>query len=199
MSAALLFKRFLKRPFQVAYVLPSSPQLTRKVASLLDFSEPRVIVEFGPGEGCHSREIAKRMCRNSRLLLIEIDAEFAGHLRKGFAGDPRVEVIHGDAQRLPEELAARGLPHCDYVVSGIPFSYLDLGLKRALLQKTHDALSPADHAAFVIYQVTPELKGHARQFMRTRTHYCLQNIPPMFIIEFFKNAGPARPSCKRRS
>src|SRR4051812_31810252 len=127
--SVIFLKRFLKRPFQVASIIPSSKALIRKVADKMDFSGPRVIAEFGPGEGCHTREIANRMHADSRLLLFELDPELAQHLRDQFGKDPRVTVLHQDAAELPAELARRGIEHCDYVVSGIPFSILEPGKK----------------------------------------------------------------------
>ncbi len=67
--SALFFKRFLQRPFQVASIMPSSKALVKKVARKMDFTGPRVIAEYGPGEGVHSREIARRMSTDSQLLL----------------------------------------------------------------------------------------------------------------------------------
>ena len=61
--SALFFKRFLQRPFQIASIIPSSKALVERVADKMDFSEPRIIAEYGPGEGVHSREIARRMRR----------------------------------------------------------------------------------------------------------------------------------------
>src|SRR3954471_6724806 len=95
--SALFFKPFLKRPFQVASIVPSSKVLVEKVASKMDFSRPRVIAEYGPGEGVHSREIARRMGPDSHLLLFELDAALSGDLERQFADDPRVHVIHGNA------------------------------------------------------------------------------------------------------
>lgn len=169
---------------QVASIIPSSRALIRRVASKLDFSEPRVIAEFGPGEGCHTREILRQMHPESKLILFELDPELAGHLSEQFAADPRVTVLNADAQMLPEELAKLGHASCDYVVSGIPFSVLETGKKRVLLQKIHDSLSSDPMSAFIIYQVTNELRGHAKVFPRADSEYCLQNIPPMFVTVF---------------
>jgi phospholipid N-methyltransferase len=152
----------------------------------MDFSEPRVIVEFGPGEGCYTREILKRMHPESRLLLFEIDNEFVQHLHKQFRHESRVEIIHDYAQNISKHLAKRGLKNCDYVISGIPFSYIDVPVKQALVQSTFDALAPEQHAAFIIYQVTNELKAHARQFPRVESRYCLQNFPPMVVTAYYK-------------
>src|SRR5436305_3508079 len=124
------------------------------------------------------------MSPNSKLLLFELDPAFSRDLQRQFAGDPRVHVINGDAARLPEELERRGIPRCDYILSGIPFSILEINKKRALLEKTHDALAPG--GSFIIYQVTNELRQHATLFDRAESEYCLQNIPPMFITVFEK-------------
>ena len=186
MSAALFFKRFLQRPMQVASIVPSSRTLINRVAGKFDFSKPRVIVEFGPGEGCHTREIIKRMHPDSKLLLFELDPELANHLRHQFHHDPRISVLNTDAADLSRELNKLGLGHCDYVVSGIPFSTMEVGKKRELLRCIHDALAPGAASAFIIYQVTNELRGHAKIFPRIQSEYCLQNIPPMFITVFHK-------------
>jgi phospholipid N-methyltransferase len=182
--SVLFFKRFLKRPFQIASIVPSSKALVERVASKMDFNQPRVIAEYGPGEGVHSREIIRRMNDDSHLLLFELDAALARDLQAQFAGDRRVHVIHGNAARLPEELEHRGFAHCDYVLSGIPFSILKIDKKRDLLQKTYDALAPG--GSFIIYQVTNELKQHATLFDCVESEYFLQNIPPMFITVFQK-------------
>jgi phosphatidylethanolamine/phosphatidyl-N-methylethanolamine N-methyltransferase len=182
--STLFFKQFLKRPFQIASIVPSSKALVERVASKIDFSQPRVVAEYGPGEGVHSREIARRMGPGSHLLLFELDRAFARDLERQFAGDPRVHVIHGDAASLPSELMRRNFNYCDYILSGIPFSILKIEKKRALLQKTYDALAPG--GSFIIYQVTNELKQHATLFQHADSEYFLQNIPPMFITVFQK-------------
>lgn len=182
--STLFFKRFLQRPLQIASIVPSSKALVNRVARKMDFSEPRVIAEYGPGEGVHSREIARRMAPGSQLLLFELDAAFSRDLKRQFANDPRVHVINGDAAGLLEELKSRGIPHCDYILSGIPFSILEINKKRSLLDKTYEAL--ADGGSFIIYQVTNELRQHATHFDRVESEYFLQNIPPMFITVFQK-------------
>jgi phospholipid N-methyltransferase len=184
--SVLFFKRFLQRPFQVASIIPSSKALVERVASKMDFTQPRIIAEYGPGEGVHTREIARRMPPGSQLLIFELDPDFSRDLERQFANDPRVHVINGDASELPAELQRRGIPYCDYIVSGIPFSILDIEKKRALLQKTYDSVAPG--GAFIIYQVTNELRQHATHFDQAKSEYFLQNIPPMFITVFRKSS-----------
>ena len=125
----------------------------------------------------------------SRLLLFELDPELSQHLEEQFRGDSRVSVFNADAARLAIELAELGHAHCDYVVSGIPFSILESNKKRELLQSTHAVLAPTATSAFIIYQVTNELVNHCRHFSRIESEYCLQNIPPMFVTKFYKTAN----------
>jgi phospholipid N-methyltransferase len=185
--SALFFKRFLKRPFQIASIVPSSKALVERVADKIDFDRARVIAEYGPGEGVHSREIARRMRSDCQLLLFEIDPAFSRDLRRQFSDDSRVHVINDNATHLSVELRRRGIGPCDYIVSGIPFSILKIDKKRALLQQTHDALAPGGR--FIIYQVTNELKQHAKIFEHAESEYFLQNIPPMFITVFERGNG----------
>ena len=109
--------------------------------------------------------------------------------------DARVHVINDNAAHLPLELRKRDIDACDYIVSGIPFSILQIDKKRALLQQTHDALTAGGR--FIIYQVTNELKQHATLFEEADSEYVLQNIPPMFLTVFRKTSalnGRAHPA-----
>ena len=171
--------------------MPSSPMMIRRVGEKMDLSRPCVVAEYGPGEGCHTREMLRRAHPESKFLLFELDPAFCRDLERQFVNDARVVVINGDAATLPEELAKQNLSHCDYVLSGIPFSILEVGKKRRLLQKTYDALVPGGD--FVIYQVTNELRRHATPsiFPSADSEYFLQNVPPMFITVFHKEAQSA--------
>jgi phospholipid N-methyltransferase len=98
-----------------------------------------------------------------------------------------VHVINANAATIGSELARRGIAYCDYIISGIPFSILEIEKKRDLLRQTHDALGPGGE--FIIYQVTNELRQHATEFANVESEYFLPNIPPMFITIFGKDGA----------
>jgi len=56
------------------------------------------------------------------------------------------------------------------------------------LQNIHDLARPLAGIGLHHYQVTNELRAHTKIFPRLESEYCLQNIPPMFVIKFYKQA-----------
>ena len=192
---SLLFRRFLADPLKIAYVVPSSKGMVKRILERMDFERARVFVEFGGGEGCYTRQIASRMSPDAKLLVFELDPHLAEHLRRQFKDDPRVLIYQSDAALFRDELHKLGLKHADYVISGIPFSYIEPKAKKVILHSVHDGLS--HEGMFIVYQVSMELKGHARMFPGCEVEYFLANIPPMFILAFHKSEITLRKKPRR--
>jgi phosphatidylethanolamine/phosphatidyl-N-methylethanolamine N-methyltransferase len=182
----LFFKRVLANPIRVGYIVPSSGFLTRKTAKRLDFSKPRVVIELGPGEGCHTRQIVRRMNAESKLILIELDDHFAAHLEKQFAHDSRVTVVHKDALHLAETLASMGISSPDYIVSGIPFTIMESELREKLLAAISRSMGP--DSIFITYQFSLQISEH-KLFDLWRSDLCLLNVPPLTVMELRKSAA----------
>lgn len=182
----LFFKRALANPIRVGYLVPSSGFLTRLTAKRIDFSKPRVVVELGPGEGCHTRQIIRRMNADSKLILIELDEPFAAHLKMQFAGDPRITVVHADALQLLPTLERLGITNPDYIVSGIPFTIMGRELREQLLSNISLAMGP--ESIFITYQVSHLIAEH-ELFDLARSRQCLLNVPPIKVMELRKSAA----------
>lgn len=197
--SSIIFRRFLADPLKIAYVVPSSKSLVRRVLGKVDFQRAKVVVEFGGGEGCYTRELAERLAPDARLLVFELDAHLAEHLRKQFRDDDRVLVYEKDAATFRDELRELGILEADYVISGIPFSYLEPKKKKEILEAVHEGLTA--EGQFIVYQVTPELKGHTRMFAAHEVEYFLANIPPMFIVACHKSeiTLPPKKRAKKKS
>jgi phospholipid N-methyltransferase len=101
-----VFQAVPERPFQIASIVPSSKALVERVGSKMNFSRPRVIAEYCPGEGVHSRGIARRMTMDSHLLLFGLDAAFAHYLERQFAPRLAGNVSHAGC-RAPQFLKGR--------------------------------------------------------------------------------------------
>jgi phosphatidylethanolamine/phosphatidyl-N-methylethanolamine N-methyltransferase len=180
----LFFKRVLANPVRVGYIVPSSRFLTHRTAKLIDYSKASTVVELGPGEGCHSRRIARRMKKGSKLILIELDEHFAAHLEEQFAGDERVSVIHANALHLQETLSSLGISDPDYIVSGIPFTIMERTLREKLLTNIAHSMGP--NSRFITYQATVQISTH-ELFDLVRREHCLFNVPPLHVMELRKS------------
>ncbi|MFB6277900.1 MAG: class I SAM-dependent methyltransferase [Salinibacter sp.] len=175
-------KNFLKDQ-DVAAIAPSSSFLVRRVCKWIDFDEDQVIVEYGPGNGVFSEFMLERMTDDSTLLLIESNPDFVETLEAMTADDPRVLVVEDRAEHIVDLLEAHDIDEVDYVVSGIPFSFLDEATKHELLARTREVLT--DDGKFLVYQNYNHLEEPLCEHFSTVTkEYEPRNIPPtMFAYE----------------
>ena len=189
MSTLSYIKNFLKDR-NVASVTPSSTFVVKKVARKMDFSQPRVIVEYGPGAGVFSEYFLEHMSADSTLILIEQNEAFVKSLRE-LTSDSRVHVVHGNAENIQSILDDLGYDKVDYIVSGIPFSFFDPESKRELLDKTYDVLK--EEGKFLVYQHYNHMEESLRvHFDDVETEREIRNIPPLCIWEAARRRSAAQ-------
>jgi phospholipid N-methyltransferase len=176
-SQSLLFARnFFKHPKMLGSFIPSSPFLIKHLISQIDFSQAKVIVEYGPGVGTISQELLERMSPDARLVLIEMNRDFVIFLKQELA-DPRVHVVQGSAENVRSVLKSLGLDSADYIVSGIPYSTMPDGMRRKILSESKKALSR--NGQFLVYQFTRTVLPHLQVVFRSiRQDFELLNILP---------------------
>ena len=96
--ASLLFLRsLLIDPRKMGALVPSSPQLSRLIASRVDPSQSSVL-EIGAGRGIITGELARIA---KRVIAIEKDPDLVRLLRKRFDGRANVEIAACDFSRFP--------------------------------------------------------------------------------------------------
>ena len=173
------FREFLRSPRVVASVIPSSTFLEGRVIKAADPAAARAVVEFGAGTGVITRALLRAMQAEARLLVIERTVGFVKQLEQ--IEDRRLDVVHGCASSIGEELGRRNLAHADAVISGIPFSTLPEGLARDIIDAVNGALRPGGR--FVAYQFTGRVADYARPVMGApEVEHELLNVPPMRVF-----------------
>lgn len=184
MSTLSYIKNFI-RDRDVASITPSSTFLVKRVCRWIDFSASNVIVEYGPGTGVFTEYIVAEMTADSRLILIENNAAFVEKLQERFGADDRIDVYQERAENVEQILNAAGETGADYVISGIPFSFLDDDVKHDLIVRTRRMLT--EDGKFLVYQNYNHMeKPLRRHFGRVHKEYELLNLPPMFAYEAMK-------------
>lgn len=167
----------------VASVTPSSKFCIRNVCDHIDFSKDMLLVEYGAGTGVFADFLLEHMTADSRLLLIETNEAFVKELNK--IADPRVEVHHESVEHIRNILGEERQGRVDYIISGIPFSFLDEESKYSLLEDSIEILR--EGGKFLAYQTSGHLKKPLREvFGNVNTNMEFLNVPPMMIYEAVK-------------
>ncbi len=174
-------EEFLKRPAQVASIVPSSRFLERRIVQVAGVDSARLIVELGSGTGGTTRAILKAMPAAARLLSVEINPRF--HERILDIEDERLIPHLGSAEQLGDALAAHGLESPDAVISGIPFSTMSPMLGSRVLEMISSVLAPGGR--FVAYQVSRRVDTLSRPYFgRAQVDLELFNIPPARVYRW---------------
>ena len=92
--------------------------IQRKIVDALEPSSADTVLEIGPGRGALTRHLADRV---GRLAVIELDDALADQLRREFARNPHVRVIHGDALAL-DVRSVTDQPGALKIVGNIPYN-----------------------------------------------------------------------------
>jgi len=183
--ALRLFSQFLRSPRSIGTVVPSSKRLAKHMIRPIDFAKPSVIVEFGPGTGAITSEIAKRLQPHSRYIGVELNKKLFNDMQARF---PELQFVNRSATDILDILKSLKIEKADAVISGIPWASLPAVIQSDILDGAVKCLRPG--GVFVTYAYLPGLLLPAalllRRQLRARfakvetTRVVWNNFPPAF-------------------
>ncbi|GAB5498577.1 MAG: rRNA adenine N-6-methyltransferase family protein [Pseudohongiellaceae bacterium] len=163
-------------------VAPSSRAMIKSLLSKFEFSKARCVVELGPGNGCITRELLRRLPEDAKLICLELNNDFVAQLNA--LEDPRLHVYNACASSITEIRAELGLD-VDYVVSSLPLSIMEDLVVSSVIDAVASALKPGGR--FVQYQYTlSNFEDIKPAFSEAKVRFTLRNIPPAFIYDCVK-------------
>ena len=177
----------LRSPRDVGTLLPSGPELARRLAAVVPEAgrggRPAVVVEVGAGAGAVTAAIVARAGHDAMVIAIEKDVALANQLRSRQLG---VRVVTADAATLPAILADHGVDRADVIVSVLPWTLFGPQRQREFLTIFAAALAPDGvftAAAYSLGYWTPaarrfrlELDQRFGEVLPTRTLW--RHLPP---------------------
>jgi phospholipid N-methyltransferase len=170
-------RAFATNPRQVGAILPTSRLAVRDMLDMADVSGASLVVELGAGTGSQTAEVLARMGPDARLVALEIDPRLAKLLEERF-DDPRLQVVRGSAEHLREHL---GEEQADVLVCALPFTSLEPGLRRRILDALPTALGPGGVA--LVIQYSPLIQSELRRlFPSVRRRISPVNVPPAWLF-----------------
>jgi phosphatidylethanolamine/phosphatidyl-N-methylethanolamine N-methyltransferase len=179
-NTALFLKRWLANPLQMGSVIPSSPALCRRIASLAACGPDEVVVELGAGTGVISRALLDAGLPPERLVVVEIVRDMADHLRSALPG---VNVIQGDAFELAKALPARMHGKVGTAICGIPLVMLPLPQQRRFVEAV-ESVAPGKGFLLYTYCITSPLPYRKLGLTAKREAWTPLNIPPASVWRY---------------
>ena len=178
--------RFLRRPWRVGSIAPSSKALAALMTEDMGLEGARTVVELGPGTGVFTRAICERVAADALFVAVEIDPHLAALLRPRF---PRVRIVNDSAEHLDRHLAESGRTEADAILSGLPWASFPGGLQRTLLTAAGGALRPGGLFATFAYPHAswlPPGRGFRALLQESfaaveTTRVVWANLPPAFV------------------
>lgn len=179
-------RQSLKNFRTVGSFVRSSDRLAVSMASNIDWSAARTVVELGAGDGAITEKLLQKLGPDGRLIAFEINELFCETLVSKFGSDDRFVLAAESAENLCAKLTEQGLGQADAIVSALPFISLPDELARTILTECHQALRKG--GLFVQLHYSPHRKGDYEQvFGNAIVDFEPLNVPPAFIIVCKKN------------
>lgn len=142
-----------------------------------------IVVEYGAGSGVFSEYLLKHMTGNSKLLLFETNELLFKKLQE--IKDPRVALYDKSVEEVTELVPGELIGQVDYIISGIPFSFLDKETTSSILDQSYRLLKGGGQ--FLAYQTSGHLKEPLKKvFGNVKTGFEILNIPPMTVYDAVK-------------
>jgi len=179
---------FVREPFRVGAVWPSSRALSRLVADCCEIAPGATVVELGPGTGAFTGPILKRMNGRGRLVAVEINPTHARILQRRF---PRCEVIQDSAENLHVHMNGS---RADCIVSGLAWGNMLPRTQNRILHAIFKSLAPRGQFIAFAYVHAAWLPTSWRFRQRLVRHFervettpiVWRNLPPAFVFRCWR-------------
>jgi len=170
---------FLKHPKQVGAVAASSSFLAKKMAQQI--GNAINVIEFGPGTGCVTKEILRKLPANGKLTCLEINPKFCDDLKQ--INDQRLKVVNDDVRNY-----SRRIKNFDCILSSLPLSIFEKSQRDKIIALSGRAKT------YIQFQYTPFLKPKLKKYFEdVEIKFVPLNLPPAFV---YISRNPKNKNCK---
>ena len=180
------FGRWVRDPFLIGAVAPSSIGLSRGMAKPIDLEAPGVVIELGGGTGKMTKAMLDHGVPPDRLYVIEKDPDLHRLLTSRF---PDVTIVNSDAAQVADVAASHGLDTVKAVVSGLPLIGMPFPVRQAIVGQVFQVLAPRG----IFVQFTYMLKSPVNEQLMAEF-----GLVGRWVERIWRNMPPARVWVYRR-
>lgn len=180
---------FVREPFTIGAVWPSSAALARKVADSCDLKSGDTVVELGAGTGVITEVMIQRVKNRGRFVAIEIHPMNVQMLRRRFPG---AEIVHDSAENLSTHV---GRQKANCIISCLAWGSMLPPTQNRIFKAVLRSLAPGGqfvafaylHAAWFPTSLRFR-KRLMRHFSRVEvTSVVWRNLPPAFVFQCWRD------------
>ena len=173
------FQEAIKNVKTLGTVTPSSRFLSRKMIKKIDFTNAKILVELGPGNGAITKYILENLAPKAVLICFEINDNFYNQLKE--LQHPQLIVVNASAEKIEEELKKLNIGSVNYIISSLPFTIIPDDISDEILKKCYQVLE--NKGTFVQYQYSLTYFKKLKKVFKDAISLEFEplNIPPAFI------------------
>lgn len=180
------FSQFLRHPFQVGALLPSSRLLATCMVKMSGITRASSVVELGSGTGVVTEVIRCALPPGATFFAIEVNPVFVQATRNRC---PLVTVYQRSAVDLPQLLTEEGVEKVDTIISSLPWASFSYEEQDRILEVITHALAVGGEFITFMYSASPFLpagRRFHRELQRRFDHLqksplVWRNIPPAIV------------------
>ncbi len=150
--------------------------MVKRTIAKIDFDIAEIIVEYGAGNGVIIKMLLENMKSKSILFVFETNKNIIDELLQ--VNDKRLIIVNGSAEHANIILKNRyKIKSVDFVVSTIPFTFIERRKRRRIIYRTHSLLNKK--GGFLSYQHSWLIFNlTARKFQKINWRMVLLNLVP---------------------
>ncbi|CAM1361582.1 class I SAM-dependent methyltransferase [Tenacibaculum xiamenense] len=178
------FKEAVKNYKTSGTLVPSSRFLANKMLSNINFSDSKVIIELGPGNGAITKNILGKLNPEAVLICFEINDVFYKELTE--IEHPQLIVLKESAENITSEIEKLGFQKVDAIVSSLPLTIIPKQISSKILNNSHSSLKK--NGVFIQYQYSLSYLKKLKEVFGKNIALDFEtlNFPPAFIYKCVK-------------
>lgn len=180
-NIALFFKEGISKFKTHGALLPSSRFLVERILKQVEMKDEVCIIELGAGTGAFTKHILKKLPKNGKLIVLEVNPSFVAILKDSIRDD-RVHIIRGDAKDLGTRWSSFSKNSPDYIVSSLPLGNFSKKDRQEILDSISKTLGRK--GIYLQFQYLMASYFHIKKIFNMQiVGYEYKNLPPAFIYK----------------
>lgn len=175
--------------WSVGSVVATTQRCVENICSEINWDQAREIAELGPGNGVFTAHILKNIDAKSKIVCVEKNEHLAQKLCENMVDD-RLQCVNQDAIEFMQKRAVSSQRKLDYIVCGIPLSFINKTDRIQFINSCFKCLS--QKGCFILYQSIFTISNY-RFLLKAQPNYNAaklkvfwKNLPPLWVATLSK-------------